>query len=77
MATEASKTNALRSPEFFKTYLSGRVIDIGAGDDLVVPHADIFDQHQGDANHILDYRDAEQYDAVHSSHCLEHMHDPR
>lgn len=77
MATEASKTNALRSPEFFETYLSGRVIDIGAGDDLVVPHAEIFDQHQGDANHILDYREPMQYDAVHSSHCLEHMHNPQ
>ncbi|MGB2436249.1 MAG: class I SAM-dependent methyltransferase [Candidatus Puniceispirillales bacterium] len=77
MATEASKTNALRSSAFFKTYLSGRVIDIGAGDDPVVPHAEIFDQHQGDANHILNYRDAEQYDAVHSSHCLEHMHNPK
>ena len=37
MATEASKTNALRSSAFFKTYLSGRVIDIGAGDDPVYP----------------------------------------
>ena len=47
MATEASKTNALRSPEFFAQYLSGSVIDIGAGDDLVVPNAEIFDLHQG------------------------------
>ena len=31
MATEASKTNALRSPEFFAKYLSGSVIDIGQG----------------------------------------------
>jgi len=77
MATEAKKTNALRSPEFFETYLAGNVIDIGAGADPVVPHAEIFDQHQGDANHILKYRTSKQYDTVHSSHCLEHMYKPR
>ena len=77
MATEASKTNALRSPEFFEQYLSGAVIDIGAGDDPVVPEAEIFDLNQGDANHILEYRQPAQYDTVHSSHCLEHMFDSR
>ena len=77
MATEASKTNALRSHSFFKKYLSGNVIDIGAGPDPVVQDAEIFDLPQGDANNILDYLEPEQYDTVHSSHCLEHMMDPR
>ena len=77
MATEASKTNALRSRSFFSKFLSGSVIDIGAGSDPVVTHAEIFDQHQGDANDILRYRKPEQYDCVHSSHCLEHMNDPK
>lgn len=77
MATEANKTNALRTAEFFSTYFSGSVIDIGAGDDLVVPHAEIFDLHQGDANHILQYRKPETFDTVHSSHCLEHMFKPK
>jgi SAM-dependent methyltransferase len=77
LAREASKTNALRSQAFYDAYLKGRVIDIGAGADPVVPDAEIFDQHQGDANHILDYLKPEQYDTVHSSHCLEHMHDSR
>ena len=45
MATEASKTNALRSPEFFETYLSGRVIDIGAGDDLVLDFEFVLEPH--------------------------------
>ncbi len=76
MATEASKTNALRSQLFFMTYLAGSVIDIGAGSDPVVEHAEVFDQPQGDANDILAYRKPESYDCVHSSHCLEHMHNP-
>ena len=70
MATEASKTNALRSRSFFSKFLGGSVIDIGAGSDPVVAHAEIFDRNQGDANDILRYRNPEQYDCVHSSHCL-------
>ena len=77
MGSETSKTNALRVAGFFDTYLTGRVLDIGAGGDPVIPSAEIFDQAQGDANHILDYLKPEQYDSVLSSHCLEHMHDPR
>jgi SAM-dependent methyltransferase len=73
---EATKTNFLRGPEFTRTYLGGRVIDIGAGKDPVCPHAEPFDVTDGDANVITRYRDAGQYDAVHSSHCLEHMRDP-
>jgi hypothetical protein len=35
---EARKTNRLRTEEFKKQYLVGRVIDIGCGPDLVAPH---------------------------------------
>ena len=77
MATEASKTNSLRSRSFFENYLSGKVLDIGAGDDPVVPQAEIFDLCQGDANNILNYLESESYDTVHSSHCLEHMTNPK
>jgi len=76
MAKEASKTNCLRDPSFFLKYLQGRILDIGAGSDPIVPHAEIFDQHQGDANNILEYLHSSEYDTVHSSHCLEHMYDP-
>jgi SAM-dependent methyltransferase len=76
MVDEAKKTNELRPNEFFMTYLSGRVLDIGAGDDPVVKDAKIFDQVHGDANHILEYLEPEQFDCVHSSHCLEHMLNP-
>jgi SAM-dependent methyltransferase len=73
---EASKTQAIRPADFTDRYLAGRVIDIGAGDDPVCPWAESFDVADGDANHVTRYRKALSYDAVHSSHCLEHMHDP-
>ena len=73
---EARKTNSLRGPAFITHYLSGKVIDIGAGADLVAPHAERFDIDDGDANAITRFRATGAYDAVHSSHCLEHMHDP-
>ena len=73
---EALKTNRIRNKDFFTKYLSGRVIDIGAGQDLVIPTAERFDIEDGDANYITQYRKTESYDAVHSSHCLEHMFNP-
>lgn len=73
MAKETSKTNLIRDQRFFDAYLSGRVIDIGCGSDLVVPGAEPFDQVHGNAEEILQYRQAGSYDTVHSSHCLEHM----
>lgn len=52
------------------------MIDIGAGKGLVCPWAELFDIEDGDANQITRYRTSGSYDAVHSSHCLEHMTDP-
>ena len=51
---EATKTNRIRGEEFKLRYLSGRVIDIGCGKDLVVPGAIPFDLPQGDAQWVLD-----------------------
>ena len=73
---ESLKTNRVRSKEFFTKYLSGKVIDIGAGQDLVIPTAERFDIEDGDANYITQFRKTESYDTVHSSHCLEHMFNP-
>jgi SAM-dependent methyltransferase len=73
---EAEKTNRIRGPAFIEKYLQGKVIDIGAGTDLVCRWAEGFDVDEGDANVITKYRSTDAYDAVHSSHCLEHMHDP-
>ncbi len=56
--------------------MSGKVLDIGCGRDLVVPHAQPFDLPHGDANYIARYLPAESFDCVHSSHCLEHMQSP-
>jgi len=73
---ESSKTRLVRGPDFDKIYFSGTVLDIGCGNDLVVPHARAFDQQHGDANKILDYMEPDSFDTVHSSHCLEHMYHP-
>jgi SAM-dependent methyltransferase len=73
---EAQKTKKVRSADFYSSFMSGRVLDIGAGDDLCVSHVQPFDKEQGDANHILDYLKPATFDAVHSSHALEHMRDP-
>jgi SAM-dependent methyltransferase len=73
---EARKTNALRGQEFGRKFLGGKVIDIGAGKDLVCENAERFDIDDGDANVISRFRPINHYDTVHSSHCLEHMHDP-
>jgi SAM-dependent methyltransferase len=73
---ESSKTNAIRGSHFAKQYLNGNVLDIGAGNDPVCSHALIFDQQHGDANRIDEYFEAEIFDTVHSSHCLEHMAHP-
>jgi SAM-dependent methyltransferase len=75
MTHEASKTRSVRSTDFDVTYLSGRVIDIGCGQDLVVPHAEPFDLIHGDAQQIGMLRPSLAYDTVYSSHCLEHMKD--
>ena len=56
--------------------LQGRGIDIGCGPDPVSPGARRFDLEHGDANVISQFIQ-EQFDFVYSSHCLEHMHDPR
>jgi SAM-dependent methyltransferase len=74
---EASKTRKLRGPDFEAKYLRGRVIDIGAGADPVCSWAESFDLADGDANFITRYRAPESYDTVHSSHCLEHLYQPR
>jgi SAM-dependent methyltransferase len=74
---ETSKTTRLRSSNFYTKFLTGHIIDIGAGNDLVVPGAERFDKSDGDANDITAYRKSESYDTVYSSHCLEHMINPK
>jgi SAM-dependent methyltransferase len=59
-----------------QTILTGSGIDIGCGPDPVNPNVRRFDVEQGDANEITNYVH-EEFDYVFSSHCLEHMHNPR
>lgn len=74
---EASKTRTVRDNAFYSRYMNDRILDIGCGPDLVVPHATPFDQEDGDANEILNYFKPESFFCVHSSHCLEHMKNPQ
>lgn len=72
---ESSKTVALWS-DFEKSLLNGSGIDIGSGSDPVSPNARCFDIADGDANRIRDFV-KDEFDYVYSSHCLEHMYNPR
>jgi SAM-dependent methyltransferase len=72
---EATKTKQLWGT-FEQTILNGSGIDIGCGPDPVNPNVRRFDVEQGDANEITKYVH-EKFDYVFSSHCLEHMFDPR
>ena len=54
----------------------GNGIDIGCGPDPVTPDARRFDLEHGDAN-VISRHVTGQFDFVYSSHCLEHMLDPK
>jgi SAM-dependent methyltransferase len=62
--------------ELEKGVIKGQGIDIGCGPDPVTPGVRRFDLEHGDAN-VISQHVKEQFDFVYSSHCLEHMHDPR
>lgn len=72
---ETSKTRQ-HFGELERRVVRGRVLDIGAGGDPVTPDAIAFDVESGDANHITAFEPA-SFDLVYSSHCLEHLEDPR
>lgn len=74
---ESEKTNLLRDSKFHEKFFKGRGIDIGSGPSLVVGNAEPFDLTDGDANLIIRHREEDSYDFVHSSHCLEHMENPK
>ncbi|RZT38472.1 methyltransferase domain-containing protein [Cupriavidus agavae] len=84
---EASKAIARRIHDvrFATRYFVGDGIDIGAGNDPVSLYAELFpgmrslrawDLPDGDAQLLAGVAD-ESFDFVHSSHCLEHLRDPR
>jgi SAM-dependent methyltransferase len=73
---EASKTFHFYS-NLLLPYLHGKILDIGAGVDPITPEALVFDKAQGDAQVLDQYFPSESFDTVFSSHCLEHMPNPR
>lgn len=75
MAYETSKTKSIWGA-LEHSVLQGEGLDIGCGPDPVFPDAMPFDLKDGDANHITQYV-KRQFDYVYSSHCLEHMIDPK
>lgn len=72
---EATKIKLIHEAKFIP-FLKGEGIDIGCGNDPILPSARPFDQVDGDANEITKFID-KKFDFVFSSHSLEHMKDPR
>lgn len=84
---EASKalSRRLHDSRFATRYFVGTGIDIGCGPDPISQYAEQFprmgmvrswDMVDGDAQYLESVRD-EQFQFAHSSHCLEHMQDPK
>ena len=84
---ECSKSihRRLQNPNFLRKYFCGTGIDIGGAPDPLLLYRELFplmgpvrclDLADGDAQFMAGVAD-ETYDFVHSSHCLEHMNNPR
>lgn len=83
---ECSKSiyRRMTSPNFMNKYFVGVGIDIGGGSDSLAKYSYVFpliisvknfDKIDGNALNMSDYSDND-FDFVHSSHCLEHLDDP-
>jgi len=76
MSRETSKARSRRVAErLYDTVFVGRGIDIGCGDDPILPDCIKWDVAQGDAHDLAGIPN-ESLDYVYSSHCLEHLADP-
>jgi len=83
---ECSKSISRRlcNPNFMRRYFCGEGLDIGGKPDPLALYVELFplitsvrtwDLEDGDAQFLSSVEDA-SYGFVHSSHCLEHLHDP-
>jgi SAM-dependent methyltransferase len=83
---ECSKSipRRLAHPNFSNRYFVGEGLDVGGKPDPLALYRELFprmcsvrtwDLEDGDAQHLASVPDS-TYDFVHSSHCLEHLHDP-
>jgi SAM-dependent methyltransferase len=82
--TSKALIRRLQDARYANTYFKGDGIDIGCGPDPLSKYTQQFplmtslkpwDLADGDAQLMTNATD-ESYDFVHSSHCLEHLHDP-
>jgi SAM-dependent methyltransferase len=84
---ECSKSipRRLSDPNFLRRYFVGRGLDVGGKPDPLLLYRELFvemesvrtwDLEDGDAQFLAGVDD-ESMDFVHSSHCLEHLDDPR
>jgi SAM-dependent methyltransferase len=79
MAYSSETAKVKDRPEWMK-YIQGRVADVGAGNDSIVPKAFCIDGRELDGNNVRDglyLTDADgMFDTVFSSHFLEHVATP-
>jgi SAM-dependent methyltransferase len=84
---ECSKSipRRLSQPNFINKYFVGHGLDVGGKPDPLALYTELFtridsvrtwDREDGDAQFLVGVADG-TYDFVHSSHCLEHLDDPR
>lgn len=82
--TSKALIRRLQDARYTNTYFKGDGIDIGCGPDPLSKYTQQFplmtglkpwDLADGDAQLMTNAKD-EEYDFVHSSHCLEHLYDP-
>jgi SAM-dependent methyltransferase len=81
---KAARRRVEQDTRYATTFIKGDGIDIGAGPDPVNKYSQQFplisslrawDVADGDAQHMATVAD-DTFDFVHSSHCLEHLHNP-
>lgn len=82
--TSKATLRRVHDSRFATRYFVGQGVDIGAGPDPLSQYAEqfpgmrscrVWDLADGDAQKMQSAAD-QSFDFVHSSHCLEHMHDP-